>query len=113
MKLRRHWPWLLVLAPIVFGLAGLRFDVEVLNLLPADVPAVQGLKMYQEKFPNARELIITLQAPSSERAESCARLVGETLSTRTLLTSSVTWQPPWIERPSQSAELAAFLWFNQ
>ena len=113
MKFLRHWPWLLALIAIVLGLTRLRFDVEVLNLLPADVPAVQGLKIYQQNFANARELIITVRAPSGERAEACARLIGETLSTQTLLTSSVTWQPPWLERPAQSAELVAFLWLNQ
>ena len=60
--LPRHWPWLLALIPIAFGLARLRFDVEVLNLLPADVPAVRGLKIYQQNFANARELIITVRA---------------------------------------------------
>ena len=86
--LPRHWPWLLALIPIAFGLARLRFDVEVLNLLPADVPAVQGLKIYQQNFANARELIITVRAPSAESAETCARLIGETLSTHTLLSTS-------------------------
>jgi predicted RND superfamily exporter protein/lauroyl/myristoyl acyltransferase len=113
MNYRRHWPWLLALIPIVFGLARLRFDVEVLNLLPGDVPAVQGLKIYQQNFANARELIITLRAPDAEKAEACARLIGETLSARTPLTSSVTWQPPWLEHPAQAAELIAFVWLNQ
>src|SRR2546425_12848928 len=113
MKFLRHWPWVLALIPIAFGLARLRFDVEVLNLLPADVPAVQGLKIYHQNFANARELIIAVRAPSAERAEACARCIGEPLSPRTRLTSSVTWQPPWLERPAQSAELIAFLWLNQ
>src|SRR6185436_12285819 len=113
MKVPRYWPWLLALIPVALGLARLRFDVEVLNLLPAEVPAVQGLKIYQQHFANARELIITVQAPDPERAEASARLIGETLSTRTPLISSVTWQPPWLEHPAQSAELIAFLWFNQ
>src|SRR5438477_4382420 len=113
MKFLRHWPWLLALIPVALGIARLRFDVEVLNLLPADVPAVQGLKIYQQNFADARELIITVRAPSAERAEACARLIRETLSRRTRLTSSVTWQPPWLERPAQAAELVAFLWLNQ
>ena len=37
MKVPRHWPWLLALIPVAIGLARLRFDVEVLNLLPAEV----------------------------------------------------------------------------
>ncbi len=42
------------------GLARLRFDVEVLNLLQADLPVVQGLKLYQQHFASARELVITV-----------------------------------------------------
>jgi hypothetical protein len=36
-----RWVWLLLLVPVVIGLARLRFDVEVLDLLPGDLPAVQ------------------------------------------------------------------------
>src|SRR5437899_9273357 len=105
--------WLLLPVLVIIGIVRLRFDVEVLNLLPPDVPAVQGLKIYQQNFANARELIITVRAPNADSAEACARLIGETLSTQPLLTSSVTWQPPWLEHPALSAELIAFLWLNQ
>ncbi len=29
------------------------------------------------------------------------------------LVAGATWQPPWLERPEQSAELVAYLWLNQ
>src|SRR5881394_16422 len=113
MKFPRHWPWLLALIPIAFGLARLRFDVEVLNLLPADVPAVQGLKIYQQNFANARELIITVRAQEAEAAENAARSLAETLRHKSEIISEVTWQPPWLEHPDQAAELIAYLWLNQ
>src|SRR5216683_588369 len=113
MKFPRHWPWLLALIPIAFGLARLRFDVEVLNLLPADVPAVQGMKIYQQNFANARELIITVRAPAAEAAENAARSLAEALRHKSEIISEVTWQPPWLERPAQAAELIAYLWLNQ
>jgi hypothetical protein len=72
MKWFRWW-WLLLLIPIIAGLARLHFDVEMLDLLPAQVPAVQGLKIYQEHFTDARELIITVRAPDRETAELAAR----------------------------------------
>ena len=53
MKSLRHWLGWLLLVPIGLGLARLRFDVEVLDLLPADVPVVEGLKIYQQNFANA------------------------------------------------------------
>lgn len=113
MKFRRHWPWLLLLVPVVFGLLRLRFDVEVMNLLPDNFPVVRGLKLYQTNFANARELIITLQADDPEVAESAAHAIAIELRAATHLTSQVAWEPLWLERPGESAELIAYLWFNQ
>jgi len=81
MKWFRWW-WLLLLIPIIAGLARLHFDVEMLDLLPAQVPAVQGLKIYQEHFTDARELIITVRAPDRETAELAARPSPKICSTR-------------------------------
>src|SRR5438876_3172168 len=113
MKLHHHAPWLLALIPIALGIARLRFDVEVLNLLPADVPAVQGLKIYQQNFANARELIITLHAAEAEAAENAARSIADALRDQSEIIAEVTWQPPWLEHPDQAAELIAYLWLNQ
>jgi predicted RND superfamily exporter protein len=108
-----RWLWLILLAPIALGLARLHFDVEIFDLLPTDLPAVQGLKLYQQHFANARELLIALRAPAAEQAESAARQIAETLRSRTALVSSATWEPPWLEHPDQAAELIAYLWCNQ
>ena len=114
--MNRHWFrwwWLLLLVPIIAGLARLHFDVEVLDLLPANVPAVQGLKLYQQHFANARELIVTVKAPDREAAEQAAKSVAENLQRATNLVADATWQPPWLEHPGQTAELIAYLWLNQ
>lgn len=108
-----RWLWLFLLAPVVLGLMRLHFDAEVFDLLPTDLPAVQGLKLYQEHFSNARELIIALRGPDAEKTETAARALAEQLRAKTNLVSSVTWQPPWLEHPDQAAELLAYLWFNQ
>src|SRR5713226_5951869 len=79
MRYPRRWLWLILLVPIVVGLARLRFDVEVFDLLPSDLPVVQGLKLYQQYFANARELIITLRAAAPEQAEDAARTLAERL----------------------------------
>ena len=57
----RPWLWLLLLLPVAFGLSRLRFDTEVLNLLPARLPEVQGLKLWQEHFAGAGDLLITIR----------------------------------------------------
>jgi len=114
MRTRRgRWLWLLLLVPIALGLARLRFNVEVLDLLPADLPVVRGLKLYQQHFANARELIITLRATDAEQAESTAHSIADRLRAATNLVASVTWQPPWLERPGEVGELLAYLWLNQ
>jgi predicted exporter/lauroyl/myristoyl acyltransferase len=113
MKLSRRWLWLLALVPIALGLARLHFDVEVLNLLPSEAAAVQGLKIYQQNFANARELILSVRAPDAETAEATAGAIAGRLRRETNLVSQVTWQPPWLEHPAQAAELIAYLWLNQ
>jgi predicted exporter/lauroyl/myristoyl acyltransferase len=108
-----RWWWLWLLIPILAGVWRLHFDVEVLDLLPANTPAVAGLKVYQQHFSSARELIITLQAPDAEAAEKAAGLMARQLRAQTDLVSEVDWQPPWLEHPEQTAELIAYLWLNQ
>src|SRR3989442_7386838 len=98
MKFPRHWPWLLALIPIAFGIARLRFDVEVLNLLPADVPAVRGLKIYQQNFANARELIITVRAQDPEVVENTARSLAHALRPQSDIVAEVNWQSSWLRR---------------
>jgi predicted exporter/lauroyl/myristoyl acyltransferase len=112
-RLIRSLLLLLLLTLIVAGLLRLRFDADVLNLLPGEVPAVQGLKVYQEHFLNARELILTIQASDPEEAENTARILAERLRPVTNLIAELTWQPPWLEHPGLASELIAYLWLNQ
>jgi len=113
MKFSRAWLWLLLLLPLALGIARLRFDIEILNLLPQKLAVARGLKIYQENFSDARELILTLEAPTDEQAESAARSLAQILRARTNLVAEVTWQPAWMESPAQATELVAFLWLNQ
>lgn len=97
---------------IVAGLLRVRFDVNVLNLLPSDLPSVQGLKLYQEHFAKARELIVTLQHNDADNAESAARSLAERLRAQSNLVRGVVWQPPWMEQPRDAAALVGYLWLN-
>ncbi len=98
---------------IALGFWRLRFDVDVLNLLPSDLPAATGIKLYQTNFANARELIITVQGTEAEAVENAARSLGERLRAATNLVNDVVWQPLWIERPADTAEFLAYSWLNQ
>src|SRR5436305_5967100 len=96
VKFSRAW-LLLLIAPILLGLFRLRFDTEVLNLLPNDLPAVQGLKLYHKYFANNREVIITVSAKNSADAESAARVFATTLQGASNLVADAVWQPPWMD----------------
>ncbi len=95
------------------GFCRLRFDVDVLDLLPSDEPSVMGLKLYEKYFTNARELVVTLRAQDSEQAQRVAGELAARLRTQTNLVEEVTWQPPWMDEPQQLGELLGWLWFNQ
>jgi uncharacterized protein len=105
--------WIVLPVLIAIGVARLHFDVEVLDLLPSNNRAVEGLKLYQQHFSNARELIITVRSAEAGRTENATRVIAEQLRKQTNLVSSVTWQPPWLENPGQTAELIGYLWLNQ
>ncbi|HEX4342359.1 MAG TPA: MMPL family transporter, partial [Verrucomicrobiae bacterium] len=109
----RQWLLLLLLIPVAVGVWRLRFDTEILDLLPTGQPVVQGLKIYQEHFSNSRELIIAVRAPTAEASETAARDIAEHLRGESNLISQVIWQPPWLEHPEQTAELIAYLWLNR
>ena len=111
-RLKRWW-WVALAIVVVVGLWRVRIDVEMLNLLPQDEPSVQGLKLYQQYFANARELIISLRAPEAETAERLAGELAVSLRQQTNLVAGVSWQPPWMEQPLQAAEFIGWLWLNQ
>jgi len=96
MKLSRSWLWLLSLVPLAIGITRLRFDVEIMNLLPEKLAVAQGLKIYQQNFSDARELILTLEAPTADEAESAARSLAQWLRSQTRLVADAIWQPAWM-----------------
>jgi predicted exporter len=112
MRSVSRWGWLLAI-PIILGLWRLHLDADVLNLLPSEIPAVRGLQLHQESFANDRELLLTVDAASSEAAQEAARLLAATLRPATHLVDTVVWQPPWLDHPGDTAEFMAWLWLNQ
>src|SRR3954465_1181917 len=113
MKGKLRWLLVIPLFAVALGLYRLRFDVEVLNLLPTGEPVVEGLKLFQEYFANARELIITVGGKDADSTEAAAKFLAERLRKETNLVAEATWEPPWLEHPDQSSELIGYLWLNQ
>ena len=112
MRKWRLLGWIGFLALLALAISRIGFDAEVLNLLPDDVPAIRGLKQYQKHFGNARQLLVSIKAANAEKAAQSAESFARALSTETNLVRSVIWQPPWLERPGDAAELAAYFWLN-
>jgi uncharacterized protein len=111
MRKRARLLWLLLLVPIAIGWSRLRFDVDVLNLLPSGTPEVQGLRLFQEWFTDASELIVTVKARDAELAEQAARTIAETLRNYESLVRRVS--PHALSERPEVAELTAFAWLNQ
>lgn len=112
MNFSRHWLWLLCIPVIVLGMERLQLDTNVLDLLPEN-EIVEGLKVYQAHFTDARQLIITIRSSSSEKSESVARELAQSLRLNTNLVREAVWQPPWSEDPGQLGELLALARLNQ
>jgi uncharacterized protein len=110
--LKRSW-WVFLALAVCVGLWRLRFNVDILDLLPPDEPTVQGLKLYQKHFTNARELVVTLRASEGERAERLASALAARLRHETNLVAGASWQAPWMEDPAQLGELLGCFWLNQ
>lgn len=109
----KRWWWALLAVAVCLGFWRLRFNADILDLLPPDEPTVRGLKLYEQHFSNARELIITLRASEPAQADQLAEALAKRLRQETNLIEEVTWQPPWMETPEQLGELLGWLWFNQ
>jgi len=72
-----------------------------------------GLKLYEQHFTKAEELVVTIRAQDADQALSFAQKLAATLRAHTNLVSQVSWQPPWMEHPEQLGELLGWLWLNQ
>ena len=113
MKVLRYG-WIPIVVLIMgLGLARLRFDVDALNLLPGDLPAVKGLQLHQRYFSNSRELLITLSGPDAEVLATEADQIAARLRTRPDWVKSVFSRPPWLDHPTDAAENLAWLWLQQ
>ncbi len=111
--MKSRWLWLLLAVPLALGLSRLRFDTEILNLLPARLPEVQGLKLWQENFAGSADLLITIRTDDAELSARLAESLAGAMRAEPGLTKEIHWQAPWREHPGDSAELVATMWLNQ
>ena len=113
MSTARRWFLAMLLLAVIAGCFRLRFDVQILNLLPPSLKVVEGLKLYQDNFSNNRELIVSLRMADAPTADAAAGSLAGAFRAQSNLVESVRWRPVWLEDPTLSAELLAYIWFNQ
>ena len=108
-------PFILVMAILLAssGLLRLRFDTDILSMLPPDLPEVKGLKAFQEAFSRDDELILLIEG--GEADEGSMALAAESLATHLEAAGVVKqarWKPRWNDEPEGVAELLSYLWLN-
>ncbi len=101
-----------VAALAAFSLTRISFNVDLLDLLPPDLPEVKGLSKFMDHFSRRGELLLTMEADDVDSMEDLAGELAEFLEEKEGLVEKVQWQPRWKEDPVGFAELPAFLWFN-
>ncbi len=92
-----------------FGLSRITLNVDVLALLPADLPEVKGLKVFYQQFNRPNELIVTLEG---DAAESAAQALAQEFAKHPELVQSAVWNLPLQDDPEVAADLLAYLWIN-
>lgn len=103
---------IITVAVVLFGLSRIRFDVDILRLLPANLPQVEGMSLFLKHFSRSNELILTVDSKAPENADAAAKAISEALAKRTDLASRVVDKPLWESSPGDLAELAAYLLIN-
>ncbi|MEM7383749.1 MAG: MMPL family transporter [Verrucomicrobiota bacterium] len=95
----------------VFGFSRIRFNVDVLDLLPAELPEVEGLRLLQDFYSREGELILTLQSKEGVIEDAVIEPLVERFENGGLV-SSVAWRDSMLEDPEGVAEWLAYLWWN-
>lgn len=106
----------ILIAAILFatiGLTRLRFDTDILSMMPGELPEVRGLKAFHEAFSRNDELIIVIQGNEQniDTLSDAAESLGKKLKVQSLV-KNARWKPRWNENPQGIAELLAYLWLN-
>jgi uncharacterized protein len=115
MPRRLAVPMILVVAILVasFGLTRLRFDTDILSMLPGELPEVKGLKAFHQAFSKNDELILVIDGSESAAGTlpDAAASLGKKFEADGVA-KHARWKPRWNEEPEGIAELLAYLWLN-
>jgi len=95
------------------GLMRLRFDTDILSMLPGNLPEVKGLKVFHEAFSRNNELVMLIEGGEEDEGllGEAAKSLGEHLEEKGVARRA-RWQPLWMSEPEGLSELLAYLWLN-
>ena len=114
LKMISRWRFFVLGAVVLataLGLSRIRAGANVLDLLPQDLVAVRGLKVFLSHFGQPRELIVVLEAEDASTTACLSESLASELRASSLL--NVQSAAPWAEDPRQLVPLVAYALLNQ
>ena len=98
----------------VFWLGATRvtYNVDVLALLPPDLPEVRGVSASFRHFSGVNELLISVESDDPGLTEAATADLVAALERHPEQFSGVVWRLPLQEDPNFAAEFLAWLWLN-
>jgi predicted RND superfamily exporter protein len=107
--MKRPWLIWLALAPLlIFGLARLRMETDILATLPGGVPEVRALKLLRDGFSGGSDLVIALEAADDATAAEAVASLGARLAARKELVREAHWAQPLEQQAQSGAALLAW-----
>jgi predicted RND superfamily exporter protein len=110
---RYRLPFLFLFATLlgiaVVGLTRLRFETNVLEVLPSELPSVAALKVSQKYFDNDQQLVLVLQSEEEEIFEEDVADLA-TLLREKLAPAKVLYKSELEENPEAAARALSELW---
>jgi len=95
-----------------FGLKRVTYNVDVLALLPPDLPEVKGMSALYTHFSRNTELIVTLESSDPAVSEAAVASLAEAFTQAPEHVSHVIWRLPIEDDPEFAAEFLAYMWLN-
>jgi CubicO group peptidase (beta-lactamase class C family)/predicted exporter len=102
--------WVIALGAV--GVARLNFNVDLLKLLPRDLPGVAGTAAFQKFHDLPDELQITMQSTDGSDVGDLAEELAAQLAAVSRLARRVQADPAWRTAPGGLIELTAHAWLN-